>query len=64
MLKNKVILITGSTNGIGAAIARRCIAEGAKVMIHGRKEDCAKKLVQELGSASRYVIADLADEKT
>ena len=64
MLKNKVILITGSTNGIGAAIARRCIAEGAKVMIHGRKEKNKKKLVQELGSASRYVIADLADEKT
>ena len=61
MLKNKVILITGSTNGIGAATARRCIAEGAKVMIHGRKEKCAKKLVQELGDASSYLLADLMD---
>ncbi|WP_395497724.1 SDR family NAD(P)-dependent oxidoreductase [Rickettsiella endosymbiont of Litargus connexus] len=64
MLKDKVILITGSTNGIGAAIARRCVAEGAKVMIHGRKEDCAKKLIQELGEVSSYLLADLMDEKS
>lgn len=59
MLKNKTILITGSTNGIGAATARRCVAQGAKVMIHGRKEDQAKRLVQELGDVSSYVLADL-----
>jgi len=63
MLPNKVILITGSTNGIGAAIARCCVAQGAKVMIHGRQEDRAKALVAELGEDSaQYVIADLADE--
>ncbi|MDQ8039843.1 MAG: oxidoreductase [Rickettsiella sp.] len=65
MLKNKVILITGSTNGIGAATARYCVAQGAKVMIHGRKEDRAKKLVAELGvSSSHYLIADLSDESS
>jgi NAD(P)-dependent dehydrogenase (short-subunit alcohol dehydrogenase family) len=62
MLKNKVILITGSTNGIGSATARLCVAQGAKVMIHGRKEDRAKALVAELGDAAHYFIADLADE--
>lgn len=62
MLKNKVILITGSTNGIGTATARHCVAQGAKVMIHGRKEDRAKRLVSELGNAAHYLIADLADE--
>lgn len=63
MLKNKVILITGSTNGIGAATARRCVAQGAKVMIHGRQEDCAKMLVTELGNdVAHYLIADLMDE--
>jgi NAD(P)-dependent dehydrogenase (short-subunit alcohol dehydrogenase family) len=64
MLKNKVILITGSTNGIGTATARHCIAHGAKVMIHGRKEDRAKALVAELGKAAEYIIADLADENS
>lgn len=62
MLKNKVILMTGSTNGIGAEAARRCVAEGAKVMVHGRKENCAKKLVHELGESSSFLLADLMEE--
>ncbi len=63
LLKDKVILITGSTNGIGAATARLCVAQGAKVMIHGRQEDRAKALVAELGvESSHYVIADLANK--
>ena len=32
-LKNKVIIVTGSTTGIGKAIAKRCVTEGAKVVI-------------------------------
>lgn len=59
-LKNKVILITGSTTGIGEAIARRSVAEGAKVMIHGRDEARAKKLSQELGAATHYCVTDIA----
>jgi NAD(P)-dependent dehydrogenase (short-subunit alcohol dehydrogenase family) len=65
MLQNKVILITGSTNGIGTATARHCVAQGAKVIIHGRTEDRAKALVAELGQDSaHYVLADLADENS
>lgn len=60
LLKNKIIVITGSTTGIGEAIARRCLQEGAKVMIHGRDEKRAKTLCAELGSNSRYVLADIA----
>lgn len=65
MLKNKVILITGSTNGIGAATARLCVKQGAKVMIHGRKEERAKELAKELGPVAHYFIGDLekADER-
>jgi 3-oxoacyl-[acyl-carrier protein] reductase len=33
---NKVALVTGSSRGIGAAIARRFAGEGAKVVVHGR----------------------------
>ena len=62
MLQDKVVLITGSTTGIGEATARRCVAEGAKVMIHGRREDSARGLCAELGDdVAAHVIADLAD---
>lgn len=37
-LQNKVIIITGSTTGIGKAIALRCVEEGANVIIHGLEE--------------------------
>jgi NAD(P)-dependent dehydrogenase (short-subunit alcohol dehydrogenase family) len=64
LLKDKVILITGSTTGIGAGIARRCVAEGAKVMLHGRDQERAQKLCEKLGNAAAYVIADLAEFTT
>jgi NAD(P)-dependent dehydrogenase (short-subunit alcohol dehydrogenase family) len=62
LLKDKVVLITGSTNGIGTAMARRCIAEGAKVMLHGRNEEHAQALCAELGANARYIIAPLDKE--
>ena len=60
-LENKAILVTGSTTGIGEAIARRIIAEGGRVMIHGRDADRGQSLAAELGMNSRFVQADLAD---
>jgi NAD(P)-dependent dehydrogenase (short-subunit alcohol dehydrogenase family) len=48
-LKNKVIIITGSTTGIGKAIALRCIAEGAKVIIHGLEDDLGRAVLNEIG---------------
>lgn len=62
-LDGKVVLITGSTQGIGAATARACVEAGARVMIHGRKEALATKLVEELGAdKAAYVLKDLADD--
>lgn len=49
-LKDKVIIVTGSCTGIGKAIAKRCAAEGAKVVIHGLDEAPGKTIVQELGA--------------
>jgi NAD(P)-dependent dehydrogenase (short-subunit alcohol dehydrogenase family) len=58
-LKNKVIVITGATSGIGKALATKCIAEGAKVLIHGIDESAGQKLVDDLGENVKLCIADL-----
>jgi NAD(P)-dependent dehydrogenase (short-subunit alcohol dehydrogenase family) len=42
-LENKVIIVTGSTTGIGKAIAIRSVEEGAQVILHGLEEDLAMK---------------------
>jgi len=49
-LANKVILITGSATGIGKAIAVACVAEGARVVIHGLESLLATDVVNQVGS--------------
>ena len=44
--------LTGSTTGIGEAIARRCVAEGARVLVHGRNERRGRAVTEELGGAA------------
>ena len=60
-LKDKVILVTGSTTGIGEGMVRVFAREGAKVMIHGRRKDAAQKLAAELGEAAFFCIGALDD---
>ncbi len=49
-LRGKVFLATGSGRGIGAALARAAAAEGARVVVHGRKDEKAvEALAAELG---------------
>jgi len=46
--KNKVAIITGSSEGIGKAAAQILMSEGASVVLNGRREDALKKTFQEL----------------
>jgi NAD(P)-dependent dehydrogenase (short-subunit alcohol dehydrogenase family) len=48
-LKDKVILITGSYTGIGKAIAKGCVREGAKVILNGLDDLAGEQLYAELG---------------
>ncbi len=64
-LQNKVIIVTGSTTGIGKAIAVRCAAEGAKIIVHGLEEDWGKEVVKQLGKDKVILhIEDLSVEGT
>ena len=42
-LKDQVVVITGSTRGIGRAIARACAQEGARIIISSRHEKAVKE---------------------
>jgi NAD(P)-dependent dehydrogenase (short-subunit alcohol dehydrogenase family) len=48
LLKDKVALVTGSTHNIGLATARAFAREGAKVIVHSRHEEDAKKIAGEI----------------
>lgn len=60
-LKDKVILVTGSATGIGEAMARRFVSEGALVMLHDKQGQAVQALALELGNGSTYVVGDLED---
>ncbi len=58
----RIALVTGSTSGIGAAIARRLARDGHAVVAHGRRaRDEAEAVLADIGAAD-YIAADLADE--
>ena len=60
----KTVLITGSTDGVGRYVAKRLAADGANVLIHGRDEERARTLMEEIlrdGHAPpRFYQADLS----
>lgn len=53
--KDKVVLITGSTRGIGRETAEKFLKEGAKVIVAARNEEFIKKTVDELKEYSKEV---------
>lgn len=58
-LERKVALVSGGSRGIGAGIARRLAAEGARVVIGDVLDTDGAALVRELGAASRFVHLDV-----
>lgn len=61
MLENKIILITGASSGIGAALARVCVDLGATVLLTGRNESALTSLCDELGDAAISMCYDATE---
>jgi 3alpha(or 20beta)-hydroxysteroid dehydrogenase len=60
LLAGKVAIVTGAARGVGAAIARRFVAEGARVVLGDVRHEPGRALAKELGDAARYCEHDVA----
>ena len=60
-LQDKTVIVTGSSTGIGKAIALSCAQEGANVVVHGRSQDRIESVVQQIRGMGREAIGQVAE---
>jgi NAD(P)-dependent dehydrogenase (short-subunit alcohol dehydrogenase family) len=61
ILSGKTVVITGGSRGLGYYMAKKCIAEGAEVVISGRKKEALEKTAQFLGDRCHTIVFDVTD---
>lgn len=64
-LEGKLVLLTGASGGIGEALAQELAAQGAHLLLHGRRASALERLRKELPHPERHqtVIADLGSSQ-
>lgn len=62
-LQDKVIIITGAAQGMGATHARLCLEEGAKVVLTDINNDKGQALATELGDNALFIQHDVTNEQ-
>lgn len=60
-LQDSVAVVTGGTTGIGLAVAKRFVAEGAEVYVTGRRQETLDAAVADIGEHAHGVRADSSD---
>ena len=61
MIKDKVVIITGASSGIGEATAKLLASKGAKVVLGARRENQLRQLVDEIQRAGGQVVYQVMD---
>ncbi|MGA0389445.1 MAG: SDR family NAD(P)-dependent oxidoreductase, partial [bacterium] len=65
-LENQIVLITGSSRGLGWSMAQAVAEAGATVLLHGRDENLLKErqqYLQELGQQAEYYLFDVTNDE-
>ena len=59
-LRDKIAIVTGAGSGFGEGIAKKFVAEGAKVIVADRNAEAAARVASALGAAAHAVTADVS----
>ena len=63
-LQGRTVLVTGASRGIGAAVARRLAASGARVALLARQKDTLRALAEQIGHGAVGIACDVRDTAT
>ena len=61
ILQNRIILITGGTSGIGLELAKKCVMQGAKVIISGTNTEKLAETQNDIGENCKTIVFNMLD---
>jgi len=61
-IRDQVFIVSGGASGLGAATVRMLVAEGARVLVADLRDEAAQALIDETGSAARFLRCDVTAE--